>query len=73
MRIAISAVLLICFAACSTPYTIEGRRPGSTQADFSSDLLECRAMSKRVFGYEDKINVVQCMESKNWAVQVREG
>lgn len=67
MKFLIYASALCLLAACG-PTRISGTRPGGTQAQFSNDLLECRAMSQRVFQYEDKSAVVQCMEGKQWTI-----
>jgi hypothetical protein len=70
MKLPIYAIVLCLLAACGATQ-IGGNRPGSTQAEFSNELLDCRAMSQRVFHYEDQSAIVQCMEGKNWTVSLR--
>lgn len=46
---------------------IYAEKPGASQADFSRDLLECKALSQRLTGkLDDKVTVTNCMESKEW-------
>ena len=69
MKLLIYAILLCLLAACGG-YQIQGRRSGATEADFARELLDCRAMSQRVFQYENQSAIVQCMEGKNWEIRV---
>lgn len=50
---------------------IGGNRPGATQAQWSGELLECEAMSQRVFHDQELEIVKECMQAKGWNVKVR--
>lgn len=69
MKFLASVILLSLLAACGET-AIKGTKVGATQAEFSNDLLECRAMAQRVFHYEDQSAIVQCMQGKHWAVEI---
>lgn len=57
-------------AACSTTTHFEGTRPGSGQAEFSNDYLECQALSKRIRNSIENDTVFTCMQGKGWKMKM---
>jgi len=68
-RIFVLVAAIAFLQSCSTQFT--GTKPGAGQAEFSNDFLECRAMSKRLDGYEHDTTIKDCMQSKGWTITTK--
>lgn len=58
---------MVMIAGCTTHY--EGNRPGSTEAQFSGDLLDCRDYAQPrldEFGFNESSLIKTCMSAKGW-------
>jgi hypothetical protein len=63
-------MLVSLLSACGT-VEIRGTRPGSSQADFSNDLMECKAISARLYGYDESNTLKTCMQGKGWSITTK--
>lgn len=65
--------LLLLLVGCASPI-FSGTKPGAGEAEFSNDLLQCRALSKKLDNYESPRTIQTCMRGKGWKMDpVRKG
>lgn len=64
----VSIALVSVITGCTTTQ-MSGRKPGSGQAEFSNDYIECQAVSKRIKNYENDSTIFMCMQGKGWQME----
>ena len=61
----LSAMVLL--SACGGT-NFRGTKAGAGQVEFSNDFMECKAISVRLYGYDDANSITTCMQGKGWAI-----
>jgi len=62
-----SVMLASLLSACGATQ-FHGTRAGSGQVEFSNDFMECKAISARLYGYDDANTLKTCMQGKGWVI-----
>jgi hypothetical protein len=62
-------IFLLCSVATTGCSWNKYSKPGSGDAEFSTDYLQCQEQSKRLTGFENDEAVIRhCLKSKGWTV-----
>lgn len=64
----VGCLMLVSLLSACGATQFHGTRPGSGQVEFSNDFMECKAISARLYGYDETNTLKTCMQGKGWAI-----